>query len=103
MYARLVSFSDVDTERRELQLETVRGTVIPRLRQFEGFAGYLGMYDEENKRAKAILLWESEATAQAAEEKLVDMRARIASEMGLTVESADLYEVTVVELDSVGS
>jgi hypothetical protein len=99
VYARLVSFSDVDTGKREQQLKTIRETVLPTLRQFDGFAGYIGLYDESNARAKALLLWESAETADAAEEKLVGMRARITSEMGMTVDSADLYEAAVVELE----
>jgi hypothetical protein len=103
VYARLVSFSDVDPAKREQQLQTIRDTVIPRLRQFEGFAGYIGMYDASSNRAKAVLLWESEEAADAAEAKLVEMRARITSEMGMTVDSAELFEVPVVELDFVNA
>ena len=49
--------------------------------------------------AKAILLWESEETADEAEKELVERRAKLAGSVGLTVESADLYEVPVFELE----
>jgi hypothetical protein len=100
MHARLISFSGADPEKRERAIEIIRETVIPMLRQYDGFAGYIALYDEQNRRAKAVLLWESEETAEAAEQELVERRRKIAGEIGLTIESADLYEAPVVELET---
>jgi hypothetical protein len=100
MYARLISFSGADPEKRERAIQTIRETVIPMLRQYDGFAGYIALYDEQNRRAKAMLLWQSEETAEAAETELVERRRQLASGVGLTVESADLYEAPVVELET---
>ena len=69
------------------------------LREYEGFAGYLAIFDAENKRARAIILWETEEAAVSAEETLAERRRQMASDVGLTVESADLYEAVVVELE----
>ncbi len=99
MYARLISFSGADPEKRDEAIQTIRETVIPMLRQYDGFAGYISLYDAQNARAKAVLLWESEETAEAAEEELVERRRQITSKIGLTVESADLYEAPVVEFE----
>ena len=99
MYARLVTFSGADPEKRDRAMQTIRETVIPMLRRFDGFAGYIALYDAQNRRAKAILLWESEETAEAAEQELVERRQKLAAGVGLTVESADLYEAPVVELE----
>jgi hypothetical protein len=98
MYARLISFSGVDPENRERVIQTIRDTVLPLLRQYDGFAGYVALFDAENRRAKAVLLWESQETAEAAEPELVERRRQLASGLGLTVESADLYEAPVVDL-----
>ena len=73
--------------------------MLPALREYEGFAGYLALYDAENTRARAIILWETEEAAESAEETLVERRRQMASGVGLTVESADLYEAVVVELE----
>jgi hypothetical protein len=100
VYARLISFSGADAEKRDGAIQTIRETVIPMLRQYDGFAGYIALYDQENRRAKAVLLWESEETAEAAEETLVERRRQLSSGIGLTVESADLYEAPVVELET---
>jgi hypothetical protein len=99
MYARLVSFSGASPDKRESALEMVRGTVIPMLRTYDGYAGYLTLYDADNSRAKAIILWETKEAAEAAEETLVERRAKMTAEVGITVASADLYEAPVVELE----
>ena len=101
MHARVISFSGADPEKRENALQTIRGTVIPTLREYDGFAGYLALYDAENTRARAIILWNSEEAAVSAEETLAERRRQMASGVGLTVESADLYEALVVELEGV--
>jgi len=98
MHARLISFSGADPEKRENAINTIRETVIPTLRGYDGFSGYIALYDDENRRAKALLLWDSAEAADAAEVELAERRRQIAGAMGLTVESADLYEVTVMEL-----
>ena len=101
MHARLISFSGADPEKRERAIQTIRETVIPMLRKYDGFAGYIALYDKENRRAKAVLLWESEETAEAAELELAERRRQVAGGIGLTVESADLYEAPVVELETI--
>ena len=99
MYARLISFSGADPEKRQSAIDMIRGTVVPMLREYDGFAGYISLYDEDNRRAKAIILWESKEAAESAEETLVERRARMTQEVGITVESVDLYEAPVVELE----
>lgn len=101
MHARVISFSGADPEKRENALQTIRGTVIPALREYEGFAGYVALYDEENGRARGIIFWESEEAAVSAEETLAERRLQMAGGVGLTVEAADLYEALVVELEGV--
>jgi hypothetical protein len=101
MYARLVEFSGADPEKREQAIQTIQETVIPMLRRYDGFSGYIALYDAQNRRAKALLLWESEETAEAAETELVERRRQLAGSIGLTVESEDLYEAPVVELEPV--
>ena len=100
MHARLVSFSGADPDKRESAIQTIRDTVIPMLRQYDGFAGYIALYDAQNRRAKAVLLWESKETAEAAEQELAERRRQLASGVGLTVESAELYEAPVVEIEA---
>jgi hypothetical protein len=99
MYARLVEFSGADPEKRDLAIETMQGTVNPMLRGYDGYAGYISLYDADNRRAKAVLLWDSAEAAEEAEKELAERRLKIAGSVGLTVESADLYEVPVAEFE----
>ena len=99
MYARLIEFSGADPEKRDLAIETMQGTVIPMLRGYDGYAGYISLYDADNRRAKAVLLWDSAESAEEAEKELAERRLKIAGSVGLTVESADLYEAPVVDLE----
>jgi hypothetical protein len=99
VHARLISFSGADLDKRQPAIDMIRGTVIPMLREYDGFAGYISLYDEDNRRAKAIILWESKEAAEEAEETLVERRAKMTAQVGITVESADLYEAPVVELE----
>jgi hypothetical protein len=98
MYARLISFSGAEPEKRDSAIEMIRGTVIPMLHNYDGFAGYISLYDAENSRAKAIILWESREAADAAEETLAERRMKMVDQVGLTIESVSLYEAPVVEL-----
>jgi hypothetical protein len=99
MYARLISFTGADPDKRDKAEQTIRGTVLPTLREYDGFAGYLALYDKDNRQARAIILWDSEDAAVSAEETLAERRVQMASGVGLTVEAADLYEALVVELE----
>jgi hypothetical protein len=99
MYARLIEFSGAEPDKREQMIDIVRGTVIPMLREYDGFAGYITLYDQGNNRAKAVLLWETAEAAEEAEKTLVERRKQLAGSIGLTVESQDLYEAPVVELE----
>jgi hypothetical protein len=99
MYARLISFSGADPEKRESAIEMIRGTVIPTLQTYDGFAGYVALYDQDSRRAKAIILWESRDAADTAEETLEERRQKMVDQVGLSIESVELYEATVVELE----
>ena len=99
MHARLIEFSGAEEGKREKMIQTVKGNVLPMLRQYDGFAGYVALYDKDKSRAKAIILWETEEAAVSAEETLAERRRQISGGLGLAIESEDLYEATVVELE----
>ena len=99
MYARLVTMSGADAGKREAALEMINGTVIPTLRDYSGFKGYIALWDKEKQDAKAILLWEDEASAESAEETLRERRKQFAGGVGLSVVSADLYETLVFHME----
>jgi hypothetical protein len=101
MHARLVEFSGADPGKREAAQERMRETVIPMLQSYDGFIGFIGMHDAEHRKARAVLLWESKEAAETAEETLAERRKQLASGVGLTIDSTDLYEVLAANLEKI--
>ena len=99
MYARLIEFSGAEADKREQMIQTIQENVLPMLRTYDGFAGYVALYDPDKSRARAILLWETEDAAVAAEDTLAERRRMISGGLGLTIQSEDLYEAPVVEFE----
>lgn len=98
MYARLVEIEGIDPSNRDEAIENLRERVIPALKGLEGFAGFLSLVDEDNRRARGIVLWETRQNAEEGEREMAPRREEMMSQMGATVHSADLYEVAVAEL-----
>ena len=95
MYGRLVEIEGVDPSHREEILGILRERIIPGLKEFDGFAGFISLVDEEKNRARNVVLWE---TKEEAERKFGPIRNEIVSGMGGTVRSADLFEAALVEV-----
>ena len=98
MYARLVEIEGIDPSRREEALGNIRDTVIPALKELDGFAGFISLADADNRRARSIVLWETQENAEAAERQMKPRREQMVSSLGATVRSADLYEAPIVEV-----
>jgi hypothetical protein len=100
MYGRLVEIEGVDPSKREEVLGIMRERIIPGLKEIDGFAGFISLVDEENRRARTVVLWETKEGADEAERQFGPKREEIVRGMGGTVRSADLYEAPIVEVQS---
>ena len=98
MYGRLIEIEGADPSKREEVQGILREKIIPALREIEGFAGFISLVDEENRRARSIVLWETMEGAQEAERQFAAKREEIVRGMGGTISSADLYEAPIVEV-----
>jgi hypothetical protein len=98
MYGRLVEIEGVDPSKREEVLGIMRERIIPGLKEIDGFAGFISLVDEQNRRARSVVLWETKEGADEAERQFASKREEIVREMGGTVRSADLYEAPIVEV-----
>jgi hypothetical protein len=98
MYGRLVEIEGVDPSRRDEVLGIIRDRIIPGLKEIEGFGGFISLVDEENRRARSVVLWETREGADEAERQFAAKREEIVREMGGTVRSADLYDAPIVEV-----
>ena len=98
MYGRLIEIEGIDPSKRGEAMQNLRENVIPALKGLDGFAGFMSMVDEGNRRARTIVLWETEENAEDAERQMAPRREEMVSQMGATVRSADLYEVAIAEV-----
>ena len=98
MFGRLVEIEGIDPSRREETLGIIRERIIPGLKEIEGFAGFISLVDEENRRARSVVLWETREGAEEAERRFAAIREEVVSGMGATVRSADLYDAPIVKV-----
>jgi heme-degrading monooxygenase HmoA len=98
MYARVLKFENADPARRDEFEQRVRERVIPMLEQVDGYAGYVAVLNEAERRATALVFWQSKEAAEAAEEQLASRREQLTSEQGLTIASNQLLEAPIVEV-----
>jgi hypothetical protein len=98
VYGRLVEVEGVDPSKREEVLGIMREKIIPGLKEIDGFAGFISLIDEENRRARAVVLFETKQSADEAERQFGPKREEIVRGIGGTVRSADLYEAPIVEV-----
>jgi hypothetical protein len=98
MFGRLVEIEGIDPSKREEVLGVIRERIIPGLKEIEGFAGFISLVDEENRRARSVVLWETKEGAEEAERQFAAIREEIVTGMGATVRSADLYDAPIVKV-----
>jgi hypothetical protein len=98
MYGRLVEIEGVDPAKREEVLGIIRERIIPGLQEIDGFAGFISLVDDDNRRARSVVLWETKEGAEEAERQFAAKREEIVRGIGGTVRSADLYEAPIVDV-----
>ncbi len=98
MYGRLIEVEGIDPSKREEILGIIRERIIPGLKEIDGFAGFISLIDEESRRARSVVLWETKESADEAERQFGPKREEIVRGAGGTVRSADLYEAPIVEV-----
>jgi len=79
-------------------LGIIRERIIPGLKEIEGFAGIITLVDEETRRTRSVVLWETKEGAEEGERQYAAKREEIMRGMGGIVQSAHLYEAPIVEI-----
>jgi len=100
MYGRLVEIEGLDPSRVEEALQNIRENVIPALKEIDGFAGFISLMDEENRRGRSVVLWETREGAEEADRLMAPRREEMVRQLGATVRSTDLYEARIVEVQT---
>ncbi|MFN0153727.1 MAG: hypothetical protein ACKVUT_05060 [Gaiella sp.] len=98
MYGRLIEVEGVDPSKRDEVLGIIRDRIIPGLKEIDGFAGFISLVDEDTRRARSVVLWETLEGAEEAERRFASKREEIVRGAGGTVRSADLYQAPIVEV-----
>jgi hypothetical protein len=98
VYGRLVEIEGLDPSKREEVLGIIRERIIPGLMEIDGFGGFISLVDEQNRRARSVVLWETKEGAEEAERQFAAKREEIVRGVGGTVRSADLFEAPIVEV-----
>ena len=98
MYGRIVEIEGIDPSRREEAVQNVREKVLPALKELDGFAGFISLADEQSRRVRSVVLWETRENAEEAERIMKPRREEMLKQMGATTRSADLFEVVIAEL-----
>ena len=74
------------------------------LKEYDGYCGLLVFTDDATGRSRVITLWETHEDEQRARNSRGTMRDQLASTIGVSVESFEVYEVPVFEIvDGAGS
>jgi hypothetical protein len=98
MYGRLVEVEGIDASKRDEVLGILRDRIIPALKERDGFAGFISLVDEDSRRGRTVILWETRESADEAEREFGPRREEIVRGLGGTVRSTDLFEAPIVEI-----
>ena len=98
MYGRLVEIEGIDASKRDEAITTIRERVIPSMKESDGFAGFISLHDEETRRTRNLVLWETRESAEEFEREWASRREEIVHGFGGTIRSAELYEAPLVEI-----
>jgi heme-degrading monooxygenase HmoA len=66
---------------------------VPALKQQSGFRGGYWLHDPASGEALAVLLWDDEQAADAAEEQLRQRREETMREIGVTLQDVRVFQV----------
>ena len=100
MYGRLIEVEGIDPSKREEVLGILRERIIPALKEMDGFAGFISLMDDDSRRGRTVVLWETKENADDAERQFASRREEIVRGAGGTVKSTDLYDAPIVEVQA---
>ncbi len=94
MFARVSTYQG-SAEQVDRGLDHARESILPKVRELDGFEGAYYLVDRDSGKALSITLWGSERAMQASEESADRLRGESAQAAGATVEGVERYEVAI--------
>jgi heme-degrading monooxygenase HmoA len=96
MFARMTRWEfQPSSDQVEKVVQRNRDQVMPAAKELPGFRGFYSLIDPDHGTAVTLTLWESEETAQKSDEAANRLRAQTSQNTGITMISAERYEVAV--------
>ena len=99
MYARVSTFEG-PPGRLDDMTGHAREYVLPRLRQLDGFEGFVVLHDRSSGKLLSVTLWEGEEALRASDEAAARLRGESTETVGGTVAGVEEYEVALFEAPS---
>jgi hypothetical protein len=100
MFARVTTLEG-PPEQIDEALRHVRERVLPRIRQYEGYNGFIALGNRQAGRVLGITLWGTKQSLQSTEEEANRLRRETSETVGQAIASVESYEVPLLELQLV--
>ena len=95
-YVRMTTLQ-ADPSKVEAGIRFAREQALAILRQQPGFEGLQFLVDRASGKMVAVVQWESEATARAADRPLTESRGQVAELVGAATPTVELFELVLHE------
>lgn len=101
MFARMTRW-EFRSSAKQVQkvIQRNRDQVMPAAKALPGFRGFFSLVDGEHGTAVTITLWESAEAAQSSDEAANRLRAQTTQSTGITMISAERYEVVAHSVEA---
>lgn len=96
MWARVTTMQG-PPESVDEAIDQVKSTVLPQMRDVDGFQGMWMLVDRASGRGLGFTLWESQEAMEASEQRADQVRDRSAQDTGAQVANVERFEVAFHE------
>jgi heme-degrading monooxygenase HmoA len=100
VYAR-VSTIQGSTDLIDQGISTIRGDILPSVKQIGGFQGIISLADRASGKGITVTFWDTEDDLRASEEQANQLRSQAAEKLGAAQPpQVDRYEVVLYEVEA---
>jgi hypothetical protein len=101
MFARVTTLEG-PPEQIDEALRHTQERVLPRIRQYDGYNGFIALGDRQAGRILGITLWGSEQALRSTAEEANRLRRETTEAVDQAIASVESYEVPLLEVQLVG-
>jgi hypothetical protein len=101
MFARVTTLEG-PPEQIDEALRHVRERVLPPIRQYDGYNGFIALGDRQAGRVLGLTLWKNEQALRSTEEEANRLRRETSETVGQAIAGVESYEVPLLELRLIG-